>query len=146
MTTLKLIALVLTAFILIPGGAHLFELPGKIDLPRDAYFTVQGIYAGWALFAVPIFAALIANAMLFYLMRRRRVAEAGWALGAAVLILAGLVVFFAFVFPGNRETLNWTAQPENWEALRFNWESGHAANAILTFLAFLCTARAAVGP
>lgn len=115
MTSLKLIALVLTAIILIPGGAHLFELPGKIDLPRDAYFTVQGIYAGWAL-------------------------------GAAVLILTGLVVFFAFVFPGNRETLNWTAQPENWEALRFNWESGHAANAILTFLAFLCTARAAVGP
>ena len=25
-----------------PGLAHLFELPNKIGLPRDAYFAVQG--------------------------------------------------------------------------------------------------------
>ena len=62
---LKLIALALTALTLIPSGAHLFELPGKIDLDRDAYFTVQGIYAGWAWFAVPIFAAILANGALF---------------------------------------------------------------------------------
>lgn len=33
---LKLIALALTALTLIPSGAHLFELPVKIDLNRDA--------------------------------------------------------------------------------------------------------------
>ncbi|MGE0650765.1 MAG: hypothetical protein AB7P12_03310 [Alphaproteobacteria bacterium] len=33
------------------GGAlaHLFELPNKIGLPADAYFTVQQNYRGWAL-------------------------------------------------------------------------------------------------
>jgi hypothetical protein len=51
-TLLRLTALALTAIVLVPSGAHLFELPGKIGLPRDAYFTVQGIYAGWAWFAV----------------------------------------------------------------------------------------------
>lgn len=46
MVVLKLLAIVLTAVALVPSAAHLFELPGKIDLARDAYFTVQSIYAG----------------------------------------------------------------------------------------------------
>ena len=50
MTFLTLMTLALTVIVLVPSGAHLFELPGKIGLPRDAYFTVQGIYAGWAWF------------------------------------------------------------------------------------------------
>ena len=45
-------------YILVPSAAHLIELPGKIGLDRKAYFIVQGIYAGWALFGVPIFAAI----------------------------------------------------------------------------------------
>jgi hypothetical protein len=39
-------AVVLTALAVVPAGAHLFELPNKINLPRDAYLTVQGVYAG----------------------------------------------------------------------------------------------------
>ena len=49
MVVLKILALILTAIILVPSGAHLFELPGKINLDREAYFIVQGIYYGWAL-------------------------------------------------------------------------------------------------
>src|SRR5215207_7522778 len=62
---LKLVALGLTALILVPSGGHLFELPGKINLSREAYFTVQQIYAGWAWFAVAIGAAILANGALF---------------------------------------------------------------------------------
>jgi hypothetical protein len=51
---LRMIALALTAFILLPSGAHLLELPGKIGLDRDAYFVAHQIYAGWALFSIPI--------------------------------------------------------------------------------------------
>ena len=141
---MKLAALILTALILIPVGAHLFELPGKIALERDAYFTVQGIYAGWALFAIPIFAAIAANALLFVALRRRKAPRAGSALLASGLIVGSLAVFFGFVFPGNQQTANWTLQPENWEALRRNWEYGHAASAALTFAAFVATALAAV--
>ena len=50
---LRVLALLLTGLILVPSAAHLFELPGKIGLGRDAYFTVQGIYDGWALFGAP---------------------------------------------------------------------------------------------
>jgi hypothetical protein len=48
----QFLTVVLTALALIPAGAHRFELRNKIDLPRDAYQTVQGVYAGWALFGV----------------------------------------------------------------------------------------------
>ena len=45
-------ALMVTALALGPALAHLLELPNKIALPRDAYFTVQQIYAGWSLLGV----------------------------------------------------------------------------------------------
>jgi hypothetical protein len=141
---LKLIALALTALTLIPSGAHLFELPGKIDLDRDAYFTVQGIYAGWAWFAVPIFAAILANGALFLAERRRDPATARAALLSSALTVLNLIVFFIWVFPGNQATANWTEMPDNWEALRRHWEYGHAANAVIVFAALLATGRALI--
>jgi len=144
MTALRLLALALAALILVPAGAHVFELPGKIGLERDAYFTVQGIYRGWALFGVAIAAALLADAALFFAERRRDPAAARWALAAAVLVAAGLAVFFIWVFPANQATANWTAPPANWEALRRQWEYGHAANAAILCAAFLATAMATV--
>jgi hypothetical protein len=140
----KIAALTFTALILIPSGAHLFELPAKIDLDRDAYFIVQGIYTGWAAFVLPIIGAIASNGLLFAGLRRKRPAKARWALLSAVLIAVSLAVFFAFIFPGNQATENWTTQPENWEALRSSWEYGHAANAVLVFAAFIATAIACV--
>jgi hypothetical protein len=142
MTALRILALMLTALIWAPGAAHLFELPGKIGLGRDAYFTVQGIYAGWALFGIPIFAAILANLALSLAERRRDRSAARWALAAALLIAASLAIFFAFVFPANQATANWTAMPENWEELRRQWEYGHAINAGILFLALLATGLA----
>jgi hypothetical protein len=139
MTFLRILTLALTALILVPSGAHLFELPGKIGLGQDAYFTVQGIYAGWSMFAVPIFAAILCNLALFVAERRRAPGAARWALVSAALIALSLGVFFAWVFPGNQATANWTMQPEGWEALRSRWEYGHAANAVVVFGAFLAT-------
>lgn len=48
-----------------------------------------------------------------------------------------LVVFFLFTFPANRATRDWTVLPENWEALRQQWEYSHAAGAGLYFVAFV---------
>ena len=141
---LKHIVLALTAFTLIPSGAHLFELPGKIDLNRDAYFTVQGIYAGWAWFALPIFAAILANGALFLAERRHDPPAARWALVSSGLIALSLGVFFIWVFPGNQATANWTEMPDNWEVLRRQWEYGHAANAVIVFAALLATGRALI--
>jgi hypothetical protein len=139
---LKLLALALTALVVIPSGAHLFELPAKIGLDQEAYFTVQRIYAGWAWFAIPIFGAICANGVLFLVQRRHDAASAWSALVSAVLILLSLVVFFTWVFPGNQATANWTEVPGNWQTLRTQWEYGHAANACINFVALLATGRA----
>ena len=145
MTALRLVTLALTAIIVVPSGAHLFALPNKIGLDADAYFTVQRIYAGWALFAVPIFAAILGNGALAIAERRRDPSAARWALISALLIATSLAVFFVWVFPGNRATANWTSVPQGWEGLRRSWEYGHATSAAMVFAALLATGRAVIG-
>ena len=145
MVFLKLSALVLTAIVLVPSAAHLFEFAGKINLDRQSYFTVQAIYAGWSMFALPIFAAILANMLLSLVYWRRHDKRAIYSGLAAGLIAGSLAVFFVWVFPGNQQTANWTSGPENWERLRRNWEYGHAANAIIVFVAFIATCLASIG-
>ncbi|MBM1173475.1 DUF1772 domain-containing protein [Microvirga arabica] len=142
---LRLLTLALTAVVLVPSGAHLFEMPGKIGLDREAYFTVQAIYAGWAWFAIPIIAAIVFNGALFVAEHRRNRASARAALISAMLIVASLGVFFVWVFPANQATANWTQVPDNWQELRRHWEYGHAVNALLVFAALLATCRAIIG-
>jgi hypothetical protein len=133
------LALALTALALVPVGAHLFALPNKIALTQEAYFTVQGIYRGWALFGIVLCGALLAN-LLLAIMLRARGRPAGLAFAAFILVGMTLVIFFAWTYPANQATDNWTAVPENWRALRTQWEYSHAANAVLTFLAFCAVA------
>lgn len=140
---LAVLAVLLAALALVPAGAHLLALPNKLAMPREAYQAAQGAYAGWAMAgALPIGAILACLALA--LRRRRRAAVSRPALAAAVLLAAGLGVFFAWTFPANRATANWTALPEEWQALRARWEWSHAANAVLTFAAFCAALRAAL--
>ena len=134
--TAQFLAIVLTALALVPAGAHFFELWNKIGLAEDAYFVVQSIYRGWALFGIVLFGALAANLALTFLLRHRR--GPFWlALAGFLLVAATLVVFFTWTYPANQATSNWTEVPANWQELRLQWEYAHAANAILTFIA-LC--------
>lgn len=134
---MQFLAVILTALALVPAGAHLFALPNKIDLPQEQYFTVQGIYYGWALLGVVLIGALLADLGLAVLQRDQRVPF--WlALLAAILMAASLLVFFTWTYPANQATANWTAAPENWQALRRQWEFGHATSAGLQFLS-LCS-------
>ena len=146
MRVLQFFAVILTALALVPVAAHLFELPHKIGLPEKQYFIVQSIYRGWALFGIIIIAAIIANLALASVLRRR--GRRFWPSLSAGLTLAGtLVVFFAWTYPANQATNNWTVRPADWEALRSQWEWSHAANAVLTFIALCCATLSAVfGP
>ena len=108
----------------------------KIGLDQDAYFTVQNIYRGWALFGIVLFGALAANLALAITVRRQR-APFGLAFVAFLLVAATLVIFFTWTYPANQATSNWTVVPANWQELRTQWEYAHATNAVLTFLA-LC--------
>jgi hypothetical protein len=129
-------AIVLIALALVPAGAHLAELPNKIGLDQEAYFIVQNIYRGWALFGIALFGALTANLALAIMLRQQR-APFWLALLAFLLVAATLAIFFIWTYPANQATSNWTVVPANWQQLRTTWEYAHATNAVLTFLA-LC--------
>lgn len=133
--------MVLVALALVPVGAHLLARPNKIELPADQYFTTQGVYLGWALpTGIVLIAAIVVTLVLALAMRGR--GTAFWlALSGFVLIAATLVIFFILTFPANQATSNWTIVPENWQALRTQWEDGHTIDAVLTFMA-LCAVTA----
>ncbi len=139
---LAFLALLFTAIALIPAGAHVFEMSGKMKLGRDAYFVVQGLYRGWAWFGIPIVGGLLAslaNAALPGNLRDRLLSLFG-----AVMIAAALAVFFTYVYPANQSTKDWTTIPANWKNLRYQWEWGHLVSAVFTFLAFVALAWLAV--
>jgi hypothetical protein len=132
---MQFVALMLTALALVPAGAHLFELPNKIGLSQDRYFIVQQIYRGWALFGFVLLPAIASNLVLAIMLRGQ---GAAFRLATmAFLCMAGsLAIFFMWTYPANKATNNWTVAPANWEVLRTQWEYSHAANAVMTFLAF----------
>jgi len=53
----QFLAVMLTALALV----HLAALPNKMAMAQAAYFVAQQIYAGWALFGIVLFGALVAN-------------------------------------------------------------------------------------
>jgi hypothetical protein len=46
-------------------------------------------------------------------------------------------VSWTYTYPANRATDNWTLLPEDWQALRANWEYSHAAGAGLGMIAMI---------
>ncbi len=134
---LQFCAIMLTALALVPAGAHLFELPNKIGLDQNAYFTVQGVYRGWALFGIALIGALVANGVLALLLALRRHPYV-LPLAAFLLMAATLAIFFTWTYPANQATSNWTLPAANWVELRSQWEYAHAVNAVLTFIALCC--------
>ncbi len=89
----QFLAVILTALALVPVGAHFFELPNKLGLGQDQYFTVQAIYRGWALFGFVLVGAIIANLALAVMLPRRR-ASFWFALAAFILVAVTLAIFF----------------------------------------------------
>jgi hypothetical protein len=135
---LRFLAVLLTGLALIAPGAHLYEMTNKMALAKAEYFVVQKIYIGWWIAGLLLPLALIANVAAAASEKNL------FALAAAVLLLANLVIFYFFTHPVNVGTQNWTLMPDNWEALRRQWENSHAVNAGVTFLAFCLSILAAL--
>lgn len=129
-------AIVLAALALAPAMAHLLELPNKIGLPRDDYFTVQGIYRGWALLGIVVVGALISTGTLAILVRGQPLPFA-FSLVAFLCVVGTQVVFWTYTYPANQLTNNWMEVPPNWEVVRAQWEYSHAASAILNLVAVI---------
>lgn len=106
------IALMSTALALGPALAHLLELPNKIALPRNAYFTVQQIYAGWSLLGVVLLVQLVSIAsVIAFADEERRLRLC--AIVALLCLVGAQALFWTFTYPANAATANWTVQPDN---------------------------------
>jgi hypothetical protein len=137
------VALLATALALAGALAHAFELPNKIDLPRDEYFIVQNIYRGWWQFAYVLAAQLLAIIALIILARQQP--GVVWpAVVALACLVAAQVLFWTYTYPANAATANWTTIPENWATLRNQWEYSHAAGAAFQFIAMVSLIIAAL--
>ena len=131
----QFVAMVLTALSLVPLGAHLAELPNKINLAQSDYFIAQNVYRGWDLFGVVMIGAVLANLVLAVLLRDNRTAF-GLVLVNLLCLVGALTIFFAFTYPANQATNNWTVIPAGWQSLRLEWELSHAVNAVIAFAGF----------
>ena len=139
---IRMSAILFCALALIPGGAHLIELPNKLHLSADHYRAVQVIYRGWSLAGIVVVGALLSTVALTLALRHRRGFTA--ALIGLLCIVATQIIFWSVTFPVNQTTNNWTLLPANWQALRLRWEFSHATNAILNAVALFATTIASV--
>ena len=140
---LGLLAVVSVAIYLVPGGAHFFELANKMAMPQSEYMTVQKIYAGWSSFGVAIVAALLLTLLHTFMVRRDRTAFL-LSLVAFLCLAATQGIFWAFTYPMNVASNQWTAAPADFEAVRRQWEYSHAVNAALTFAALVAITSSAL--
>jgi hypothetical protein len=138
---MRFLAVVITGLALIAPAAHAFEFLNKIGLPKAEYFIVQQIYSGWWMAGLLLPLAFLVNVANAIFLRDDKTAMK-LSIAAAILIAINLIIFVLFTQPANAATQNWTVQPENWEALRAQWEYSHAVNAVVNFLAFCCVALA----
>jgi hypothetical protein len=131
---LLVISLLLATLSLLPGAAHLLELPNKINLSGGEYLTAQRLYRGWALTDIAVAAALLSTLALLFVLRAWPTAfTLAWV--AFVCIAGTLIVSWTFTRPVNRMTADWTFLPGDWLELRRRWEYSHAAIAILDLVA-----------
>lgn len=141
--SVSFLALVFTALAMVPYGAHLFALPNKIGMTEAQYYIAQSVYEGWAWLVLVLIPAMLINLVFAFVLRRDRPAFVP-AIVACVAMAATLAIFFAWTYPANVATQNWTVSPANWDELRRQWEYSHAANAALAFLAFCFLTLASV--
>jgi hypothetical protein len=132
---LYFLALMLTAIAMSLALAHLFELPNKIDLGAAHYLIVQRNYDNWATIGLVVPAAFL-SVVALTIMLRSTGTPFTLALIALLLLVGELIAFWGLIFPVNQATQNWTMLPDNWEALRAQWEYSHAVRAILYVSAF----------
>lgn len=131
---LHYLAIISIALSLVPGGAHLIEMPNKMPMGREDYLVAQRLYQGWALAGFALLTALVTSLFVTILAFGQDVPFVA-ALLAFLLMLTTLVTFLTRILPVNKATQNWTVAPEGWERLRAQWERTHALNAVLTLAA-----------
>ncbi|RWQ72075.1 MAG: DUF1772 domain-containing protein [Mesorhizobium sp.] len=126
----SILAAVVAALSLGPSFAHVLESAPRLKWPPYLWRETTVFNAQFQLFAVigaPLDVAAIAcPALLAWMLRNDR--PAFWfALAAAVLFAVSLATWSALVKPANDVLATWVPGPipENFEAIRLRWETGH---------------------
>ena len=136
------VAMMLTALLLGTSFSHTLEMPAKMSYDGALYVTLQKtLYVAWGPphlggFLEP--AALLAVALLTFLLKRRRPAVYLALTAMSLLLVAFPVVFFLFVEPANAEFRRMAigSLPSDWMRWRAQWEYGHAARFVLHLSGF----------
>ncbi len=136
-----MVTLLATTLALGAGLAHSYELPAKMALSEEEYFTVQQIYRGWSNIAFTLLVemtGLIALLIVYWKFPRIRAP----LIAALAAFLASQALFWVFTFPANLATENWTVSPDNWRDLRRQWEYSHLGGAAFQLIALMALAWA----
>ncbi|HVO16436.1 MAG TPA: DUF1772 domain-containing protein [Alphaproteobacteria bacterium] len=132
----RFLAFLFLALALGAALAHLYALPNKMAMAKEAYLAAQQAYRGWALLGVVVIGQIVLLVVLAFMVRARRLAF-GLTFAAFLCAVAAHALFWTYTYPANRATDNWTQLPVEWTALRAEWEYSHAAGAVLTLAAFV---------
>lgn len=154
-----LIATFLAALVFAQTVAHALEMPGKLRLNREQYYTVQTIYyPGFTIggTAEPLSIVAVAAALL---IGRPGVGGFWLVAGALAALVVTHVLFWVVVQPVNRQWLGTIklsnaadhffrtgqagAPTDDWTKLRDRWERGHLARAVTATVAFVLLLLAA---
>ncbi len=162
LTALQIVTLMLVALAMVPAVAHALEFPGKKQLSKDAYLTVQRIYyPGFTIAGLAEGFSLLA-ALALVIFTPSDEPAFGLSLSALILLLAMHAVYWVVTAPVNKVWLKGQQLSKagtaffrmsrrgaetreiEWTALRDRWEYSHVARAVLvtTALALLVTALA----
>ena len=132
----RFLAFLLVALALGAALAHLYALPNKMAMAKEAYLAAQQAYRGWALLGVVVIGQIVVLPVLAFMVRARRLVF-GLSFAAFLCVVAAHALFWIYTYPANQATDNWMQLPPDWMALRAEWEYSHAAAAVLTLAAFV---------
>jgi hypothetical protein len=117
------------------------EMPVRLRFPPDLWMrvtTVEGLYYLFGRIGAVIDVAAVILPFLLLAALRAEPRARGFTLAAALLMAAGLVLWFALVQPMNAVMATWQPPvvPSDFEAVRQQWEFGHFAIAVVKLAAF----------
>ncbi len=132
------VALTLTALGLVPGAAHLLEMPVKLGYPAELYAQVTStLYAWYGIAGGALQVAAVVSVAAFAI-RLRHSRALGLAVASAAALGISLALWGALVAPVNSawaevSHANVVEFAAAYEHLRPRWEFGHLA----AFIAWL---------
>jgi hypothetical protein len=142
---LQFITIMLAALSAGMAFCHLLEMPARLSYDPELWTRVTVLEGTYRLFGPPVGAALevgaLAAAIISALLERGRGWRFYFAVAGAALLIAAQIVWWMNIFPVNQAMAAWTPErlPENFDVLRRQWETSHAARAtlIVTGLSFI---------